>query len=130
MNEEVKKVIEKINLNLKELNENIPKLISIIFKEEEKTKIPEGYISFNFIEPLQSGKGFEKFLLGVLEKEEKQHGIKNIIKRNEKNEIIRVLLQGDKEHINHVLNACVWINKKISEKQQKQERKFVPHELM
>jgi hypothetical protein len=126
MNDEIKNLIETINKNLKELNENIPKLFSLIIKKEEEN---EGYTKFDFIEPLQAGKGFEKFLLEILDREGKKHGVKSVIKRNEKNEIVQLLLKGEEEHVQHVLNAAKWINKKISEKQ-KQENKTIPKELM
>jgi len=127
MDEEIKNLIEKINSNLKELNENIPKLISLIVKKEEEN---EGYTKFDFIEPLQAGKGFEKFLLEILDREGKKHGVKNIIKRNERNEIVQILVKGEQEHVQHVLNACNWINKKITEKQKEKETKIVPSDLL
>jgi hypothetical protein len=129
--EEVKKLIEKINFRLKELNENTSKLFSILLKiEEEKKKIPEGYISFDFIEPLFKGKGLENFLLNVIKRESEKHNIEYILNKNKNDEIIQIFLKGDKEHIDHILNCCNWINKRIKELKEKQETKTVPKELM
>ncbi|MEM5831308.1 MAG: hypothetical protein ABIL89_08025 [candidate division WOR-3 bacterium] len=127
MDEEIKKLIENINLNLKSLNENISRLVSLIIKAEEE-KIKEEYKKFEFLEPLQKNKGFEKFLLEVLTREKEKHGVEHIINRNANGEITQVLLKGDTEHVAHVFNACNWINKKIAEKQK--ETKNVPKELM
>jgi hypothetical protein len=130
MNDEVKNLIEKINFSLKELNDNTSKLFSILLKiEEEKKKIPEGYIAFNFIEPLFKGKGLENFLLNVIKKESEKHNVEYILNKNKNDEIIQILLKGDKEHLNHVLNACNWINKRIKELKEK-ETKTVPSDLL
>jgi acylphosphatase len=123
-----KDLIEKINRNIDELKNNFSALVSLIIKEEESKKF-EGYKSFEFLEPLQKGKGFEKFLMEIIKRETEKHNIDCIINKNKNGEIIQLFLKGDQEHINHILNACNWINKKIAEKQ-KQENKNIPKELL
>jgi hypothetical protein len=66
----------------------------------------------------------------VITREHNKHNVDYILNKNKNDEIVQVLLKGDKEHINHVLNACNWINKKIAEKQKEKETKIVPKELL
>jgi hypothetical protein len=136
MNDQLKNLIEKINLSLKELNENIPKLVSILLKAEEdkkEAKIPEGYISFNFVEPIPKMSGLEGFLINrILNKESAKHGIEFILNKDKEDRIIQIFVKGSKEHTDHVISACKWINEKLIENKKKeaQETKNIPSDLL
>jgi acylphosphatase len=125
---DIKEIIERINKNLEQIRNDFSVLVSLIITKEEKKKF-EGYKSFEFLEPLQKNKGFERFLMEIVKRETEKHNIDCIINKNKNGEIIQLFLKGDQEHINHILNACNWINKKIAEKQ-KQENKNIPKELL
>jgi hypothetical protein len=128
-----KDLIEKINRNIDELKNNFSILISLITEEQKKeAKIPEGFISFDFIEPVPKLSGLENFLINrILNKEGYKHKIEFVLNKNKNDEIIQIFLKGEREHLNHILNACEWINKKLKEnKEKKQETKTVPSELI
>jgi hypothetical protein len=128
---DIKILIENINKNLKELNENISKLFSILLKtEEEKKKIPEGYKSFTFINPIPKNSGLEGFLLNrILNRESQKHKIEFFLNKNRNEEILQVFVKGEETHIKHIFEACSWINRKLKENKEK-ETKTIPKEMI
>jgi hypothetical protein len=118
-NEKIKEIIEKIN------KENFLELTSFIFQdfeEQKKKQNLEGYTSFTFVEPIKKLSGFERY----------KHQINYILNKNREEEIIQIFLKGKKDHIQHILNAYSWINKKLKENREKesQEKKTIPNELL
>jgi len=137
MNEDIKNLIEKINSNLKELNENTSKLFSLLLKEEKKeSKIPEGFLSFDFTFPIPKNSRLEWWFLNkILNRESERHKVVFIIDRNRDGNITRVLLKDEKEkqeHLNHILSASKWLNKQLEEnaKRESQENKNIPSDLL
>jgi DNA-binding LytR/AlgR family response regulator len=137
MNEDIKKLVEAINKNLKELNENTSKLFSLLLKEEKKeSKIPEGYIAFDFTFPIPQNSRLETWFLNkVLNREAEKHKVIFILDRDRNGDITRILLKNEKEkqeHLNHILSASRWLNKQLEENAKKEikENKTIPKELL
>jgi hypothetical protein len=135
---DIKILIENINKNLKELNENISKLFSILLKVEEhkkESKNLEGYVSYNFEIPIPKLSRLEYWLIGKINKEATKYQIQYLFNKDKEERIIQVFVKKDQqnqEHIDHIIKCCKWVNKTLKEnaERESQEKKSIPGDLL
>lgn len=116
--DDILKVLLQIADNFETLSREIRTTIQPIIEEKFKKAENQGTspkkTSFVFSKPLQGGRGFERLLLKTLEGEASEHpDSKYNVTRNSAGEIVEVKVQGPKEHVEHVLSVCRWIEKKL-----------------
>ncbi|MEM1996480.1 MAG: hypothetical protein QXZ27_00330 [Candidatus Bathyarchaeia archaeon] len=108
---DVGNALETLGVLGKQIKESVSLMI------EERVREKESNFTFEFHEPLRKDGGFERFLMKVLNAEKEKHPNEFIytIERNQNNEITRVKVKAEKEHLNDVSNVVNWINKRILE---------------
>jgi DNA-binding LytR/AlgR family response regulator len=128
---DIKEIIERINKNLEQIKNDFSVLVSLLMKEEKKeSKIPNGYIAFDFTFPIPKNSRLETWFLNkVLNRESEKHKVVFILDRDRNGDITRILLKNEKEkqeHLNHIFAAARWLNKTLEENAKKE----IPKELL
>jgi hypothetical protein len=95
-NEKIKEIIKKINKEIEQLQKDFCILVSLITEAQKKgeSKIPPGFISFNFVDPIPKMSGLENFLLNRILNKESYHKIEYVLNKNKSDEIIQLFLKG------------------------------------
>lgn len=132
----IKEIVERINKSLDQVKNDFSDLVSLISKEEKKeSKIPEGYIAYNFEIPIPKLSRLEYWLIGKINKESTKHQIQYILNRDREERIIQIFIKKDQqneEHLNHIIKCCKWVSKTLEEnaKKESQENKNIPSDLL